>query len=586
MNKTISINIGGMVFQIDEEAYLILEQYLESLKKHFANTEGCDEIIQDIEARIAEIFQAKIETGQQLILKENVEEAITMLGKPGDIGEQNYNNSSQEQGGKTSKKRLYRDEENKVLGGVCSGLGHYLDIDPVWFRIAFLVSIFFAGTGVILYFVLWAIIPKAVTAEERMQMRGSPTTISEIEKKIKNEFEDLKNRFHEMKNSSKRRGRREMHELKRKIRQAKKDARYSYRQRSMASSIAGTQKEKNRNQGFGSVFGEILYYFVRFLLSFAGIVLLIIAIVLSISLVLSLTASDSFLFFTKWGISTFSLPVFSHLFFENAWQQQFVVITLILLIGVPLLMLIFNSIRMIIGFKHKSRIVSVTASLLWLSGLIMAIFITLNIVGSFSEKSNMKEEVFLPQPDKVFYVDVSDNLPDISDTYYYHEDESEDVIHNPHPDMIFKNCFISGQGDKMLVYGLPKLKIIPSKTNQYKLTIVKISRGSNLIAARERAESVKMGVKVIDSLLIIDNYFLLPEQAKWRNQSVKLILEVPEGKNIFLSKNLNKLAYNNEFMDGSWDFDLTGKILTMHNGRLIISSDLPMVNDSTSKSGI
>jgi phage shock protein PspC (stress-responsive transcriptional regulator) len=575
MNKTISINIGGMIFQIDEEAYKILEQYLESLKQHFATTEGHEEIIQDIEARIGEIFQTRLESGQLLILKNDVEEAIKILGKPGDIGNNGTENETREEPKKTTNKRLFRDEDNRMIAGVCSGLGHYLNIDPIWFRLAFLISIFFAGTGIVVYLVLWIIIPRAITTEERMHMRGSPMTISEIEQNIKSEFEDLKTRFHEMKGNAKRRGRREMHEMKRKMRQAKQEAKYTYYQRYMASTIAKGKTEAVHHHGPGSAFGEIIYYFVRFLLSFVGIVLLVLAIVLTISLVLSFTASDSFLFFTKWGISSVSLPAFSHLFFETLWQQQILIVSLILLIGVPILMLIFNSIRMIIGFRTKNRIVSVTASLLWLCGLILAIVLTLNIVGNFSEKSNVKNEIILPQPRETLMVDVTDNLPQLKEVSYWEDDDNfTDFNGNNHQRFIFNNCFFTNNGKNIIAYGFPKLKIVPSKTDQYKLSIIKYSRGTTLMTARERAEAIRSEVIIVDTSVIINNYFLLPEHEKWRNQSVKIILEVPESKSIFLSKNVDKLIYDRDNIDGSWNFDMTGKKMTMQNGRLVENAEI------------
>jgi hypothetical protein len=315
------------------------------------------------------------------------------------------------------------------------------------------------------------------------------------------------------------------------------------------------------------VFGEILYYFVRFLLAFVGIVLLVLAILLTASLVLSLTASDSFLFFTKWGISSVSFPAFSHLFFESVWQQQLLVIALILLIGVPLLMLIFNSIRMIIGIKTKSRIVSATASLLWLSGLILAIILTVNIVGNFSEKSNVKQEISLPQPKETFTIDVTDNLPELRNVVNVDEESSEADAYD-HQRFVFNNCFFTRHGDEVLAYGFPKLKIIPSKTDQYKLTVVKFSRGTTLMGARERAQAIRSEVTVPDSTLLISNYFLLPQHEKWRNQSVKLILEVPEGKSIFLTKNVENLIYDRDNTDGSWNTEMTGKRMTMRDGRL------------------
>lgn len=131
---------------------------------------------------------------------------------------------------------------------------------------------------------------------------------------------------------------------------------------------------------------------------------------------------------------------------------------------------------------------------------------------------------------------------------------------------------------KLIAYGFPKLKIIPSKTDDYKLTVVKFSRGTTILLARERAESIKLDVSIPDSTLLINNYFLLPSSEKWRNQSVKLILEVPEGKSIFMTRNLENLIYDKKNIDGSWDFDMLGKKVFMLNGRL--TGDLVELTDT------
>ncbi|HOY31304.1 MAG TPA: PspC domain-containing protein [Bacteroidales bacterium] len=577
MNKTISINIGGLFFQIDEEAYKLLDNYFDSLKKHFENTEGKEEILQDIESRIAEIFQVKIENGAPLIVPADVEEAIKILGKPDDIDSSGDNKEAKKEKSPASKKRLYRDVDNKVLGGVCSGLGHYFNVDPVWFRIGFIVALFIFGSSVLIYLVLWIIIPKATTTEEKLNMKGEPMTISEIQENIKSEFEDLKARFKEMKGDAKNHTRREYNDMKRRMRQAKRESAYSKRQRQMAAAISRQQTTRESGSGIGSVFGEIIYYFLRALLIFAGIVLLVLGIVLTVSLILSIAAPDSFLFFTKWGISSISLPAFSQMFFENPWQQHMALLTLMLLVGVPLLMLIFNSIRMIAGIKTKIKVVSITASLFWLTGLILAIFLTINIVGSFSEKSVVKQEVMLPQTRETLIIDVADNLPDISKTHYF-DDGFFDSDPGDHDHFVFNNCFFSDYDDKLVVYGFPKLKIIPSKTGTYKLTVIKFSRGTTLMNARRRAEAIGFETTMADSMLFINNYFLLAAGEKWRNQSVKLILEVPEGKSVYLTKNMENLVYDRNNLDGSWDFDMIGKKMYMLNGRL--TGDVVVVTDT------
>ncbi|HNW69968.1 MAG TPA: PspC domain-containing protein [Bacteroidales bacterium] len=577
MNKTITINIGGMFFQIDEEAYKLLENYLDSLKKHFANTEGKEEILQDIESRIAEIFQSKIEQGQPLIAPADVEETIKILGQPDDIGSSAEEKEKQNEKSSTFKKRLYRDDEHKVLGGVCSGLGHYFNVDPVWFRIFFIVALFIFGSSVLIYILLWIIIPKASTTEEKLNMKGEPLTISEIQENIRNEFADLRSRFKERKEDASHHARKEQAAMRRRMRRAEKEKYYSDRQRYMASVISQARPAKETGTGFGSALGEVIYYLLRALLIFLGIVLLVIAIVLTGSLILSLTASDSFLFFTKWGISSISFPVLSNLFFESLWQQQLVVVSLILLIGVPLLMLIFNSIRLIAGFKTKIRIVSVTASLLWLTGLILAIFLTVNVIGNFNEKSNVKQEVVLPQPKQTLTIDVAENLPGIIHKPYIDEEFIE-ADNYDHQRFVFKNCYFSNYNDKLVAYGFPKLKIIPSKTGDYKLTVVRFSRGTTIMSARERAEAILLDVKIPDSTLIINNYFMLPGNEKWRNQSVKLILEVPEGKSIFMTRNVENLIYDKDNIDASWNLDMLGKKMYMVGGKL--TDDVIVVHDT------
>ena len=577
MNKTITINIGGMFFQIDEEAYKLLENYLDSLKKHFANTEGKEEILQDIESRIAEIFQSKIEQGQPLIAPADVEETIKILGQPDDIGNSEDKKEEKKEKNINFKKRLYRDDDHKVLGGVCSGLGHYFNVDPVWFRIFFIVALFIYGSSILIYILLWIIIPKASTTEEKLNMKGEPMTISEIQENIRNEFADLRSRFKERKEGSTQQTRRENAARRQRRRRAEKEKYYSDRQRYMASVISHARPVREPGTGFGSALGEVIYYLLRALLIFLGIVILIIAIVLTGSLILSLTASDSFLFFTKWGISSISFPVLSNLFFESLWQQQLVVVSLILLIGVPLLMLIFNSIRLIAGFKTKIRIVSVTASLLWLTGLILAIFLTINVVGNFNEKSNAKQEVVLPQPKETLTIDIADNLPGIRNNPYADEELIETDNYD-HQRFVFKNCYFSNYNDKLVAYGFPKLKIIPSKTGDYKLTVMRFSRGTTLMSARERAEAIILDIKTPDSTLVLNNYFLLPAKEKWRNQSVKLILEVPEGKSIFMTKNVENLIYDKDNIDASWNLDMLGKKMYMVGGKL--TDEVIVVHDT------
>ena len=583
MNKTISINIGGLIFQISEEAYQVLEKYLEDLKSHFSSNEGREEILQDIESRIAEIFQDKAASGRQVITLEDVNEAIGILGKPDDIsGGTATSGTGGESAGRPPRKRLYRDEEHRVAGGVCAGLGHYFDVDPLWFRIGFIVALIFFGTSALIYLVLWIILPVAVTSEDKMNMKGAPVTITEIEANIRREFDEMKIRFRSMKDEDYRKKHRERFEEKLKRRRDCAYRHSTHRQRAMASGIAGQRpspaNSRERN-GVGSIFGEIFYTLLKILLTLAGTALLVIAILLTLGLVLSLTAPDTVLFFTKWGISSVSIPAFAQLLFENHTQQQMAILCIILLIGIPFIMLIFNSIRLIAGYRHKVRIISGTAGFFWLCGLILLIILGVRVAGNFQEKANRKTDVQIPQTAQTILVDITDSsIPGAGPAAFDRDDEcGKDSDHGT----VFTNCFIVENQESTTIYGYPQLRITESKSGNFELSVVRMARGRNLLQAGSRAESIQFNTHVSDSTLRIDPWFVLKPGEKWRNQRVRIIIRVPEGKGIVISENMNRIVFDPDQLDGSWDPDMCGKRMVMHNGRLVPSENY--IPDSVQK---
>ncbi|WP_158962802.1 PspC domain-containing protein [Myroides fluvii] len=184
MNKTLTINIGGLVFHIEEQAYQRLDQYIKAIRRSIAIEEQ-DEVVQDIELRIAEIFNSKITTSKQVITSEDVDEVIQIMGRPEDYSiddEATYQHTEQTY---YREKKLFRDTDNRILGGVLAGLAHYFKIDTIWVRLLFIFLIFFYGTGILLYFVLWIIIPSAKTTSEKLDMMGEPVNIDTIERKIR-----------------------------------------------------------------------------------------------------------------------------------------------------------------------------------------------------------------------------------------------------------------------------------------------------------------------------------------------------------------------------------------------------------------
>ncbi|MFZ9982546.1 MAG: PspC domain-containing protein [Cyclobacteriaceae bacterium] len=265
MKKTITINISGIVFHIEEDGYELLKTYLDSVKKHFLSFKDSQEIITDIESRIAEIFMSRISETKQALTAEDVNYLIRTMGQPSEFTEatetEEHETGTQSGSGasaaKTFSKKLFRDNRKKVLGGVCAGLAHYFRFDPAWVRLLFALLIFaggfiiiayilmwaiipgsdfledqtsikkiyrdaerkviggvaagiasytgtdisvirliFAGLvfaggfGVILYIILWLAIPEAKTLTEKMEMQGQPVTLSNIEKTIKEKLNE------------------------------------------------------------------------------------------------------------------------------------------------------------------------------------------------------------------------------------------------------------------------------------------------------------------------------------------------------------------------------------------------------------
>ncbi|MBK9191108.1 MAG: PspC domain-containing protein [Crocinitomicaceae bacterium] len=200
MNKTISINIGGIVFNIEENAYLNLYNYLQSIKNNFTEISEQEEIMNDVEARIAEIFQAKLHDAKQVITDKDVDAMIEIMGRPEDyvsdeFKETSGNTKSESTSSEntTAQKRLFRDTENALLGGVCSGLSHYFNIDVTIVRIIFILLAVLGGSGILIYLVLLFVAPEAVSTSDRMQMKGQHVNLETI----KEHFQNLKNEIKE-----------------------------------------------------------------------------------------------------------------------------------------------------------------------------------------------------------------------------------------------------------------------------------------------------------------------------------------------------------------------------------------------------
>ncbi|MDE7159523.1 MAG: PspC domain-containing protein [Muribaculaceae bacterium] len=206
MKQTYNINIAGRPYIIDADAYEMLHDYLETLRHAFAKEADSSELLDDIEARIAELLSEDLEaTGSSIVTIREVRGIISRIGRPEEMVEieveadVNVNTQATPPpmpGGaippqpcSTLPKRLFRDPNDKLLGGVCSGIAAYLGIDPTWVRLIVVVLCFLSfSTVAIVYFILWIVIPEATTPLQRMQMRGEPPTVENIGEAVTSEF--------------------------------------------------------------------------------------------------------------------------------------------------------------------------------------------------------------------------------------------------------------------------------------------------------------------------------------------------------------------------------------------------------------
>jgi phage shock protein PspC (stress-responsive transcriptional regulator) len=513
MKKTLTVNISGLVFHIDEDAYDKLNNYLNTIRKHFSTDEGCDEIIAGIEGRIAEMFQEKIKASKQVINFDDVKEVIGQLGEPEQIiGEDEPPRSSSTKGAATgaglgsdpgyysdrASKRLFRDPDDKYIGGVCGGLGAFFQIDPTWIRVIFLIGLF-AGFGVLLYLILWIVIPVARTTAEKLEMRGERVNLSNIEKSIKEDLQDIK----------------------RNLQDISEETRDAFKKKNLSSN------HHNGFQSFVLAFVSIVGFFFRIIGGIIGIVVVIISVVL-------LTALISVMFIGPIGINTpvdawlFSFPHFLNVVLVSNWLIVMATIAFVLAIGIPLILLIFAGLKLIFNFEINARYLGAFMFFLWITGLALFLFVSLNIAGEFTSQRSITEERTVQEyASDTLYLDLSQSV-----TMYDHFED--------HPHGMWGSWDTSRMDETGKIQGIPRLRIRTHEADDTRITITKESRGSSYQMASRKSERIQYNISQNDSLLLLDPFFTFPKDDSWRVQKVYIELMVPSSKTIETSRDLKK----------------------------------------------
>ena len=341
MNKTININLGGFFFHIDESAYQKLRRYLDAISKSLSDDpQGKNEIIADIEARISELLSERIKDSRQVINDNDIEEIIGIMGQPEDYveAEEGYaseNNSSYRRK-KGNTKKLFRDGDDKFLGGVAAGFGHYLAIDTIWVRLAFLILGFGAGFGIPVYIILWILLPEAQTTSEKLQMEGEPVNIDNIEKKIRDEFNLVSEKIKVGAG-----------ELSEKI--------------SNADFKKHTSRAKSGFQDFLDTFGKLLLAVFKVFGKFIGILLMFVAAMVLLSIVLGGFSMGSF------EILGITNDFVSYPLFESLLPKWLLSIFIFIAIGVPFFILFMLGLRILSSsVKRLAKATSLSLLGIWI----------------------------------------------------------------------------------------------------------------------------------------------------------------------------------------------------------------------------
>ncbi|RAK25103.1 phage shock protein C (PspC) family protein [Flavobacterium aquaticum] len=477
MNKTISINLGGFFFHIDEDAYQKLSRYFDAVKRSLS-ADGRDEIMKDIESRIAELFQERLKNDKQVVGLTEIEEVITIMGQPEDYKiddeKSTYQSSSSSTNFYYPSKRLYRDKENGMLGGVMAGLGHYLGIDTLWLRIIMVILFFGFGTGLFVYIVLWILVPEAVTTTQKLEMKGEPITISNIEKKVKEGFDDITSKFSNID-----------HE---KITNSAKSG---------ATRIGSTIEEVITT--IFKVFAKIIGAFIVF---FSGIGLIGI-IITSIIMIFSSTMPDNYI------LNNIQTPIGLE---TPLWAQGML---LLLGFGIPLFFLLILGLKLMVNnLRSIGNYVKYSLLAVWLIAVGIIISLGINEASQLAfEGKSVQKEVIAIAPNDTLKIKFKNNDFYSKSNYRHHD---------------FK--ITQDEGDNEIIYSNNvsiEIKYTDEATPY--MLIEKLANGKSTSQAKKRAEKIKYNYKIEGNTIVLDNYLLTAVENKFRGQEVEIYLYLPKG---------------------------------------------------------
>lgn len=532
MNKTITINLGGIPFTIDEEAYLVLKKYLDTLREYFSHSDSRDEILQDIETRLAEMFSERMGENKHVVDQQDVDMAIAQLGKPEDYldDEERQEAAEKQQQRKQKRKRLMRDPDNRIIGGVCAGIGHYFGIEPIWLRLLLVFTFLTFGFGLLLYIILWAIMPKAITSTDKLEMKGEPVNISSIGKTVEEEFENVRNRY--------------------------KDKR--------ANGKAGNFKGQ-----FASFFEDLFAFLARLVqLIFSalgkviGAILVLVGSFSLLGLLIVLIAGVSgAMIMGGDSMDSYSVSELSGLFFPESFDGYAAFIGAILVTGIPLIGLLYGGLSLVTRLRNVPRGLGWSLFGTWVLGFILLLYVGISTSDSFSKTASTR---------------TIEPLAFEGDTLYLSVDEESIRDISPNLSKRFNFYFETSTG--LVSIDEVQLDVGTSNSDQFQLEIIRSARADSDEKAEERAKEIVYQYDVSNNVLMIQPFLTFHESDKWRSQDIHLRLLVPEGKTIFLSDNTRRIIYDIDNVTNTYDGYMVDHFWTM-TSRGLESPDFSIIEE-------
>ncbi|MDP2069590.1 MAG: PspC domain-containing protein [Lutibacter sp.] len=513
MNKTININLGGIFFHIDEIAYQKLKLYLDAIRRSLSDDpQGRDEILNDIELRIGELLSERITNDRMVINESDIDEITKIMGRPEDysVDEELFEDEPKYRSS-TSSKKLFRDSDDKFLGGVCSGLAHYFGMDVIWMRLLWLVLFFFFGTGFLIYILLWILIPQAETTAEKLQMKGEPVNISNIERKIREEFQDVSSRVKSGVND---------------VTDTVRSSEFKNKARSGIQEVIDT---------IGKIILAILKVFGKFI----GALIIFIASITLIALIIGAFSWGSVEMLGFEG-DYIQYPPF---FFDSILPMWLLVVFGFLAIAIPFVVLFMLGLK-ILSSNVKSFSTTTKLSLLgvWIIAILGLSFAGINFAtqNAYDGVHNQTEELPIAISDTLAIKMIgNDNLSNEKELRRSHNYET-----------VFDN-------DVEKLYATRvNVDIKPTDKATAFVKIRKESDGKNRLTANKDAESIEYKFSLTEKNLLLNGYFLSDLKNKFKDQLIDITVYLPVNSVVYLDASTQTYLNDVDNVQNIYDGDM------------------------------